>query len=66
MSPHEGCPQTLADSLARRGVEVIVATEPPITPAPYFKRPLRCPHGFNFYTAPTSDQLIAWGTDGAA
>ena len=63
---HDGCRQVLVDGMAKHGVEATVSTAPPIIPTPYDQAPFRCPHGVNFYMAPTSEQIAEWRRDGVA
>ncbi len=63
---HAGCVDWLKAGFASLGADVIVTTAPPIIQTAYEQGAFICPHGVEFWHAPTSEQIAAWARDGVA
>lgn len=63
-SDHDDCAADLRQQMAGLGCDATVSTLPPIVPSPYGVASFHCPHGVEFFTEPTGEQIAAWARDG--
>jgi hypothetical protein len=54
------CAQLIIDLSAERGTEIHVSTQPPLVRGPYENAGFRCPHGVEYWIAPTGEQIARW------
>ena len=54
------CAQKLIDESAALGAEIHVSTLPPLIQGPYENAGFTCPHGTDYWIAPTGDQVASW------
>lgn len=58
------CAQTLATLSTDFGAEIHVSTLPPLVDGPYENAGFRCPHGIEYWIAPTGEQIADWAARG--
>lgn len=64
MSDHSGCSAYIRRFFDEQGIDVTIATVPPLVSGPYTEPGMTCPHGTTFWFEPTGDQIAAWARDG--
>ncbi len=60
---HKDCPKSLKKAMAAVGVDITVSAIRPMKEGG--PRPCKCPHGVNYWIAPTSSQITRWKGDDA-
>lgn len=63
---HAECASWLKAQFADLGCDATISTAPPLVETPYEQGCFVCPHGTEFWHAPTSEQIAQWTRDGVA
>jgi hypothetical protein len=60
---HAQCRETLRREAADLGVEVTVSEARPLVVGAFPPYGYRCPHGTDYWIAPTGEQIARWAAD---